>query len=81
MDLQTIITFEGKEDTLHNTMYKILWKWHCHNRSKDILVELLKKYTPLTEEECIDWVIELRPPDIKEWGDSEVGKQYIKENP
>ena len=73
----TMVEFEGETSTLYHTVFKILWKWNKLNRSKNTLINLLLHHTPLTEEEIVDWVIELRPPDIQEWADTELGKEYI----
>ena len=74
--LQQIVQYDDKEYVLKDVLFILLINWQDTVYDRDVLVDTIADNTPLTSEQAVDWVVELRAVNILEWLDTDVGKQH-----
>ena len=77
MNSTDIIEYKGKNHTLQNVLFMLYTDWYnSPSTNGDVLLQAIQDNTALSESHCVDWAIEVRPPDYKEWKETEFGQNY-----
>jgi len=75
--MDRLVTYKNRQLPLKDVLFIILFEWHLVSKDKDVLIQMIIDKTGIEEIIAVDFVVELRPPDIIAWTETEYGKKYM----
>ena len=78
MDLEQIIIYNKKENTVQDILFITLIKWLNTDTDKEAYIKHVTSFTAITEDIVIMFLDSISFDNIVDWSKTEIGKQYIK---